>query len=190
LVCNQEGINEASYQWDETDVNFPPIRRDSEDSLRDDFLGEDLSANVGDPHENLETIHRQPVQPDDLQTIHHQPVQPDVQAQANVPADVHNPAANLGAAFAEPARQNATITELTIEDKIRTFHIPDDEPSGPSQTAPLAQNPDKKIAKKTYDAQKSSVTKFINKFRTDSMLTKNDYNDLEQRLFALVKTWV
>jgi hypothetical protein len=101
---------------------------------------------IHDPHENLETIHRQPVQPDDLQTIHHQLVQPDVQAQANVPADVHNPAANLGAASAEPARQNATIPKLTIEDKIRTFHIPDDEPSGPSQTAPLAQNPDKKIA--------------------------------------------
>jgi hypothetical protein len=24
LVRNQEGINEASYQWDEFDVNFPP----------------------------------------------------------------------------------------------------------------------------------------------------------------------
>ena len=99
---------------------------------------------------------------------------------------MHNPAATLGAAFADPARQNATTPEQTIEDKIWTFHIADDEPSGPSQTAPPAQNPDKKIAKTTYDAQKSSVTKMINKFRTDSMLTKEDYNVLEERLFALV----
>jgi hypothetical protein len=40
--------------------------------------------------------------------------------------------------------------------------------------------------KKTYDAQKSSVTRLINKFRSDTMLTEKDYNDLEQRLFALV----
>ncbi len=125
-------------------------------------------------------------QPENLKTIHRQPVQPDVQAQANVPADVHDPAATPGAAFVEPAGQNATTPEQTIEDKIRTYHIPDDEPSGPSQTAPPAQNPDKKIAKKTYDAQKSSVTKMINKFRSDTMLTEEDYNDLEQRLFALV----
>jgi hypothetical protein len=96
LVCNQQGINEASYQWDETDVN--------------------------------------------------------------------NPAATSSAAFAELAGQNATTLEQTVKDKIQTFHIADDEPSGPSQTAPPAQNLDKKIAKKTYDAQKSSVTKMINKF--------------------------
>ncbi len=176
LVRNQQGLHEPSFQWDETDVNFPPIRRDSEDSRRDDFVGEDLSANVGE----------QPVQSDDLRTIHRQPIQPDVQAQANVPANVHIPAATLGAAFAEPAGQNATTPEQTVEDKIWNFHIPDDEPSGPSQTAPPAQNPDKKIAKKTYDAQKSSVTKLINKYRSDTMLTEKDYNDLEQQLFALV----
>jgi hypothetical protein len=105
LVQNQEGLNEASYQWDETDVNFPPIQRDSEDSRRDDFVGQDLSAHVS----------KQPVQPDDLKTIHRQPVQPDVQAHANVPAD---PAATLGAAIAEPVGQNATTLEQTIADKI------------------------------------------------------------------------
>jgi hypothetical protein len=105
LVRNQEGLNEPSFQSDETDVNFPPIRRDSEDSRRNDFVGEDLSANVSRQPKNLETVHRQPLQPD-------------VQAQANVPADVHNPAATLGAAFAEPARQNAIIPEQTIEDQI------------------------------------------------------------------------
>ncbi len=146
-------------------------------------------ANVGEQSaqpDNLRTLHRQTVQPENLRTIHHQPVQPDVQAQANVPVDVHNPVATSSTAFAEPAGQKATTPEQTVEDKIRTFHIPDDEPSGPSQTAPPAQNPDKKIAKKTYDAQKSSVTKMINKFRTDSMLTEEDYNVLEERLFALV----
>jgi hypothetical protein len=164
LVRNQEGINEASYQWDEFDVNFPPLRRDSEDSRRDDFVDEDLSANVGEQSaqpDDFRTLHRQTVQPENLRTIY---CQPDVQAQANVPADVHDHVATSGAAFAEPAGGNATTLEQTVEDKIRTFHIPDDEPSGPSQTAPPAQNPDKKIAKKTYDSQKSSVTKMINKF--------------------------
>jgi hypothetical protein len=174
LVRNQDGLNDPSLLWDETDVAFPPLRRDSEDSRAADFVGEDLTTNADN-------------QPENLQTIHSQPVQPDVQFQADVPADVHDPAATSGAAFLEPARQTATAPEQTIEDKIRTFHIPDDDqPSGPSQTAPQAQNPDKKIAKKTYGAQKSSVTRMINKFRSDPMLTEEDYNDLEQRLFALV----
>jgi hypothetical protein len=134
------------------------------------FVGEDLTTNAD-------------YQPENLKTIHRQPIQPDVQAQANVPADVHDPAATSGAAFVEPAGQNALTPEQTIEDKIRTFHIPDDQPS---QTATPAQNPDKKIAKKTYEAQKTSVTRMINKFRSDTMLTEEDYNDLEQQLFALV----
>jgi hypothetical protein len=149
-------MNDPSLLWDETDVNFPPLpslpplRRDSEDSRAADFIGEDLTTNADN-------------QPENLQTTHSQPVQPDVQVQADVPADVHDPAAT-GAASLEPARQTATTTEQTIEDKIRTFHISDDQPSGQSQTAPLAQNPDRKIAKKTYDSQKSSVTRLINKF--------------------------
>jgi hypothetical protein len=98
---------------------------------------------------------------------------------------VHDPA-STGAAYLEPGGHTATTPEQTVEEKIQTFHISDDEPSDPSQTAPPAQNPDKKIAKKTYDAQKSSVTRMINKFRSDAMLTEEDYNDLEQRLFALV----
>jgi hypothetical protein len=151
LVRNQDSLNDPFLLWDETDVNFPPLRQDSEDSLTNDFVGEDLTTNAD-------------YQPENLKTIHHQPFQPDVQAQANVPADVHDPAATSGAAFLEPAGQNATTPEQTIEDKIRTFHISDDEPSDPSQTAPPVQNPDKKIAKKTYDAQKSSVTRMINKF--------------------------
>jgi hypothetical protein len=151
LVSNQDGINEASYQWDDTDVNFPPVRRDSEDSCSNDFVGEDLTTNAD-------------YQPENLKTIHCQPVQPDVQAQANVPADVHDPAATSNAAFVEPAGQTATTPEQTITDKIRTFHIPDDEPTDPSQTAPPAQNPDKKIAKKTYDTQKGSVTRMVNNF--------------------------
>jgi hypothetical protein len=121
-----------------------------------------------------------------LRTIHRQPVQPDVQVQADVPADVHDPAATDGAEFLEPAGQTATTQEQTIEEKIRTFHISNDQPSGQSQTAPPAQNPDRKIAKKTYDSQKSSVTRLINKFRSDPMLTEEDYTDLEHRLFALV----
>jgi hypothetical protein len=121
-----------------------------------------------------------------LKTIHRQPVQSDVQAQANVPADVHDPAATSGAAFVEPAGQTAATPEQTIADKIRTFHIPDDQPTYPSQTAPPAQNPDKKIAKKTYDAQKGSVTRMVKNFRSDAMLTEEDYTVLEQQLFALV----
>jgi hypothetical protein len=157
LVRNQHGVNDPSLLWDETDVNFPPLpqvpplRRDSEDSRTNDFVGEDLTTDAD-------------YQPEDLKTIHRQPVQPDVQARANVPADVHDPAATSSAAFLEPAGQNATTPEQTIEDKIRTFHIPDDEPSGPSQTAPPAQNPDKKIAKKTYDSQKGSVTRMVHNF--------------------------
>jgi hypothetical protein len=34
--------------------------------------------------------------------------------------------------------------------------------------------------------KKAKVTRMINKFRSDTMLTEEDYNDLEQRLFALV----
>jgi hypothetical protein len=172
LVRDQQGLVDASLMWDETDVNFPPVRRDSEDSRAADFVGEDLTTNAD-------------YQPEDLRTIHIQPVQPDVQVQADVSADVHDPAAT-GAEFLEPDGQTATTPEQTIEDKIRTFHISDDQPSGQSQTAPPAKNPDQKIAKKTYDSQKSSVTRLINKFRSDPMLTEEDYNDLEQRLFALV----
>jgi hypothetical protein len=98
---------------------------------------------------------------------------------------VHDPAA-IGAAFLEPAGQTAATPKQTIEEKIRTFHISDDQPNAQSQTAPPAQNPDQKIAKKTHDSQKSSVTRLINIFRSDPMLTVEDYNDLEQRLFALV----
>jgi hypothetical protein len=172
LVCDQQGLNDPSLMWDETDVNFSPVRRDSEDSRAADFVGEDLTTNAD-------------YQPENLRASHSQPVQPDVQSQADVPADVHDPAA-LGAASLEPAGQTATTPEQTVEDKIRTFHISDDQPSGQSQTAPQAQNPDRKIAKKTYDSQKSSVTRLINKFRSDPMLTEEDYNDLEQRLFAQV----
>jgi hypothetical protein len=178
LVCDQQGLNDPSLLWDEADVNFPPLptvpplRRDSEDSRAADFVGEDLSTNAD-------------YQPENLQTIHGQLDQPDVQVQADVTADEHDPAAT-GAAFLEPDGQTATTPEQTIEDKIRTFHISDDQPGGQSQTAPQAPNPDRKIAKKTYDSQKSSVTRLINKFRSDPMLTEEDYNDLEQRLFALV----
>jgi hypothetical protein len=179
LVRDQQGLNDPSLLWDETDVNFPPLptipprRRDSEDSRAADFVGEDLTTNAD-------------YQPENLHSTHSQLVQPDVQAQANVPADVHDPAATVGAEFLEPAGQTTTTPEQTIEEKIRTFHISDDLPSGRSQTAPPAQNPDRKIAKKTYDSQKSSVTRLINKFRSDPMLTEEDYTDLEQRLFALV----
>jgi hypothetical protein len=157
LVRDQQGLNDPSLLWDETDVNFPPLptvpplRRDSEDSRAADFVGEDLTTNADYQPENLRTIHRQPVQPDD-------------QVQADVPADVHDPAATDGAEFLEPAGQTAATPEQTIEDKIRTFHISDDPPTVRSQTATPAQNPERKIAKKTYDAQKGSVTRLINKF--------------------------
>ncbi len=176
LVRDQQGINDPSLLWDEANVNFPPLptvpplRRDYKDSRAADFVGEDLTTDY---------------QPENLRTSHDQQVQPDVQVQADVPADVHDPAAT-GAEFLEPAEQTAPTPEQTIEEKIRTFNISDDQPSGQRQTAPPAQNPDPKIAKKTYDSQKSSVTRLINKFRSDPMLTVEDYNDLEQRLFALV----
>ncbi len=90
LVRHQDGLNDPSLLWDETDVNFPPLRQDSEDSRAADFIGEDLTTNAN-------------YQPENLKTIHRQPVQPDVQAQTNVPADVHDPAATSGTAFLEPA---------------------------------------------------------------------------------------
>jgi hypothetical protein len=111
LVRDQQGLIDASLLWDETDVNFPPLpslpplRRDSEDSRAADFVGEDLTTNAD-------------YQPENLRTIHNQPVQPDVQVQADVPADVHDPAATSGAAFLEPAGQTAAAPEQTIEDKI------------------------------------------------------------------------
>jgi hypothetical protein len=178
LVREQQGIGDPSLLWDETDVNFsplptvPPLRRDSEDSRAADFVGEDLTTNAD-------------YQPENLESTHSQQNQPDVQVQADVHADVHDPAAT-GAEFLEPARQTAATPEQTIEEKIWTFNISDDQPSGQSQTAPPAQNPDRKIAKKTYDSQKSSVTRLIKKFRSDPMLTEEDYTDLEQQLFALV----
>jgi hypothetical protein len=176
LVRDQQGVKDPSLLWDETDVNFPPLptvpplRRDSEDSRAADFVGEDLTTNNDYQPENLQT----------------HPPQSDVHVQADVPADVQDPAATDGAAFLKPAGQTAATPEQTIEDKIRTFHISDDPPSGRSQTAPPAQTPVRKIAKKTYDSQKSSVTRLINKFRSDPMLTEEDYTDIEQRLFALV----
>jgi hypothetical protein len=59
LVHNQEGLNDPSFQWDDTDVNFPPLRRDSEDSRSNDFVGKDLTTNADYQPENLKTIHRQ-----------------------------------------------------------------------------------------------------------------------------------
>ena len=105
-------------------------------------------------------------------------VLPDIQVHVDVLADEHVSATDGAAAAATPKQ--------TVADRIRTFHISDDSPKNPSQTAPPAQNPDKKVAKKTYDSQKSSVTRLINKFRSDPMLTEEDYTNLEQRLFALV----
>ena len=168
LVREQQGVTDPSMLWDETDVNFPPLpevpplRRDSEDSRAADFVGEDLTTNVDYRPENLQT----------------KSVLPNIQVCSNVLADEHASVATGGATAATPKQ--------TVADRIRTFHISDDSPRGPSQTAPPAPNPDKKIAKKTYDSQKSSVTKLINKFRSDPMLTEGDYNDIEQRLFALV----
>jgi hypothetical protein len=97
--------------WDETDVNFSPVRRDSEDSRAADFVGEDLTTNAD-------------YQPENLRASHSQPVQPDVQSQADVPADVHDPAA-LGAASLEPAGQTATTPEQAIEDKNCYFEFYD-----------------------------------------------------------------
>jgi hypothetical protein len=156
LVRDQQGIGDPSLLWDETDVNFPPlpsvapIRRDSEDSRAADFVGEDLTTNAD-------------YQPENLQSTHSQQNHPDIQAQSDVHADVHGPAAT-GAEFLAPAGQTAASQEQTIEEKIQTFHISDDQPSGQSQTATPAQNPERKIAKKTYDTQKGSVTRLINKF--------------------------
>ncbi len=150
LVRDQQGIIEPSFQWDETDVGFPPLQRDSEDSRSNDFVVEDLTTNAD-------------YQPETLTPICHQPVQPNVQAQAPVLADVRDHDTS-DAGFLEPAGQKATSPVQTIEDKIQTFHIPDDEPTVPFQTAPPAHNPDKRVAKKAYDAQKSSVTKMINEF--------------------------
>jgi hypothetical protein len=169
LVRDQHGINDPSLLWDETDVNFPPLpkvlplRRDSEDSRAADFVGEDLTT-----HDDY--------QPENLQT---KPVLPDIRVHVDVLADEHASAATDGAAAVATPKQ-------TVADRIRTFHISDDSPKDPRRVAPPAQNSDKKIAKKTYDSQKSSVTRLINKFRSDPMLTEEDYTILEQRLFALV----
>jgi hypothetical protein len=147
LVRDQQGVKDPSMLWDETDVNFPPLpkvpplRRDSEDSRAADFVGEDLTTNTDYQPENLQT----------------KPVLPDIQVRVNVLADEQASAATGGAAAAATPKQ-------TVADRIRTFHISDDSPKDPSQTPPPAQNPDKKIAKKTYDSQKSSVTRLINKF--------------------------
>jgi hypothetical protein len=133
--------------WDETDVNFPPLpkvpplRRDSEDSRAADFVGEDLTTNADYQPENLQT----------------KPVLPDIRVHVDVLADEHSSAAPDGAAAAATPKQ-------TVAERIRTFHISDDTPKDPRQTAPPAQNPDRTIAKKTYDSQKGSVTRFINKF--------------------------
>jgi hypothetical protein len=59
LVRDQQGLNDPSLLWDETDVNFPPLpsipplRRDSEDSRAADFVGEDLTTNTDYQPENL-----------------------------------------------------------------------------------------------------------------------------------------
>jgi hypothetical protein len=167
LVRDQQGVKDPSMLWDENDVNFPPLpkvpplRRDSEDSRAADFVGEDLTTNADFQPENLPKS-----------------VLPDIQVHVDVLADEHVSATDGAAAAATPKQ--------TVADRIRTFHISDDSLKDPSETAPPAQNPDKKIAKKTYDSQKSSVTRLINKFRSDPMLTVEDYTNLEQRLFALV----
>jgi hypothetical protein len=141
LVRDQQGVKHPSMLWDETDVNFPPLpkvpplRRDSEADY----------------------------QPENLQSTQTQHDQPSVRVQADIHADVHDPAAT-GAEFLEPAGPTAATPEETIEEKIRTFYIPDDPPSSRSQTAPPTQIPDRKSAKKIYDSQKGSVTKLIDKF--------------------------
>ena len=125
LVRDQQGINDPSLLWDETDVNFPPLpkvpplRRDSEDSRAADFVGEDLTTNADFQPENL------PNQ-----------VLPDIRVHVDVHVDEHISAATDGAAA-------ATTPKQTVAERIRTFHISDDSPKDPRQTAPPAQNPDK-----------------------------------------------
>jgi hypothetical protein len=134
LVRDQQGINDPSMLWDETDVNFPPLpevpplRRDSEDSRAADFVGEDLTTNAD-------------YQPEDLRPAQTQPNQPNIRVQEDVQTNP-DPTATPGAACLGPAGHTAATTEQTIEDKIRTFHIPDDPPSSQSQTAPPTQIPD------------------------------------------------
>jgi hypothetical protein len=181
LIREQQGVTDPSLLWDETDVNFPPLptvpplRRDSEDSRAADFVGEDLTTNAD-------------YQPENLRSTQTQHDQPGVQVQADVHADVHDPAAT-GAEILEPVGQTAATPEKTIAEKIQTFNISDDQPSDQSQTAPPAQNPDRKIAKKTYDTQKGSVTRLINKFRSDPMLTEKDYTNLNNDSLLWLMTW-
>jgi hypothetical protein len=75
-----------------------------------------------------------------LRSTHSQQNLPDIQVHVDVLADVHDPAAT-GTEFLEPAGQTAATPGQAIEEKIRTFHISDDQPTQ-GQTATPAQNPD------------------------------------------------
>ena len=91
LVRDQQGINDPSLLWDETDVNFPPLpkvpplRRDSEDSRAADFVGEDLTTNADFQPENLPKS-----------------VLPDIQVHVDVLADEHVSATDGATAAATP----------------------------------------------------------------------------------------
>jgi hypothetical protein len=77
------------------------------------------------------------------------------------------------------------LSNMTPEERIRTFEMTDDEHESSGHTPQFVAHPSRKIAKKTYDAQKSAITKMIRKFQDESMNLDFDAEGFEQHLFYL-----
>ncbi len=74
---------------------------------------------------------------------------------------------------------------MTPEEPIWTFKMSDTERESSGHTSHLIAHPSKKIAKKTYNTQKSAITKMIRKFQDESMNLDFDTEGFEQHLFFL-----
>jgi hypothetical protein len=165
LVRGADGFQEASFEWDDNEVNLPRRRRDSVDSRRGDFRGENLTENVVTRGDSVL-----------IDIPEEDAAHPDLAA-SNATEQLNDQMSGL-------ADRLQTLSTMTPEERIRTFEMTDTERESSGQTSQFA-HPTRKIAKKTYDAQKSAITKLIKKFHAESMTPTFDAAAFEQHLFLL-----
>jgi hypothetical protein len=166
LVRRTDGIQEPSFEWDDADVNLAPRRRrrDSVDSRCGDFLGENFPEHVQNRGDSVL-----------IDIPEEDAAHPEVAASATTEQQ--------NVQMSGLADRLQKLSTMTPEERIWTFEMTDNESS--SHTPQFVAHPSRKIAKKTYDAQKSAITKMIRKFQDESMNLDFDPEGFEQHLFYL-----
>jgi hypothetical protein len=168
LVCRTGGIQDPSFEWDDADVNLAPRRRrrDSVDSRHGDFLGKNFPEHVQNRGDSVL------IDIPEEDAAHPELAASTTTEQQNVQ-------------MWGLADRLQKLSTMTPEERIRTFEMTDNERESSGHTPQFAAHPSRKVAKKTYDAQKSAITKMIRKFQDESMNLDFDTNGFEQHLFFL-----